>query len=156
MVALNEIQELGRRIAEQFRPDKIILFGSCATALRAVPTPEVLEAPNDVDPNRGTPYLFRPPSKIWGHYFRRPQGAVPEPPRARARSRPDPSPSAPHVVLGGRTASASGPHAGPRTGGCDMRKRYFAKRTHPKNAKSMLDNELRKMPTTGKATESQA
>jgi len=49
MVALNEIQELSRRIAEQFRPDKIILFGSCATALRAVPTSEVLEGPNDVD-----------------------------------------------------------------------------------------------------------
>jgi predicted nucleotidyltransferase len=30
MVALNEIQELTRRIAEQFRPDKIILFGSHA------------------------------------------------------------------------------------------------------------------------------
>jgi predicted nucleotidyltransferase len=30
MVALNEIQELSRRIAEQFRPDKIILFGSHA------------------------------------------------------------------------------------------------------------------------------
>ena len=49
MVALNEIQELTRRIAEQFHPDKIILFGSCATALRAVPAPEVLEGPNDVD-----------------------------------------------------------------------------------------------------------
>lgn len=30
MVALNEIQELTRRIAEQFHPDKIILFGSHA------------------------------------------------------------------------------------------------------------------------------
>ncbi len=49
MVALNEIQERSRRIAEHFRPDKIILFGSCATAPRAVPTSEVLEAPNDVD-----------------------------------------------------------------------------------------------------------
>jgi len=29
MVALNEIQELSRRIAEEFNPDKIILFGSC-------------------------------------------------------------------------------------------------------------------------------
>jgi len=49
MVALNEIQELIRRIADEFHPEKIILFGSCATALRAVPTPEVLEGPNDVD-----------------------------------------------------------------------------------------------------------
>ena len=30
MVALNEIQELTRRIAEVFHPDKIILFGSHA------------------------------------------------------------------------------------------------------------------------------
>ena len=30
MVALNDIQELTRRIAEQFHPDKIILFGSHA------------------------------------------------------------------------------------------------------------------------------
>ncbi len=30
MVALNEIQELTRRIAEEFHPDKIILFGSHA------------------------------------------------------------------------------------------------------------------------------
>jgi len=30
MVALNEIQELSRRIAEEFQPDKIILFGSHA------------------------------------------------------------------------------------------------------------------------------
>jgi len=30
MVALNEIQELSRRIAEHFHPDKIILFGSHA------------------------------------------------------------------------------------------------------------------------------
>jgi len=30
MVALNEIQELTRRIAEEFHPEKIILFGSHA------------------------------------------------------------------------------------------------------------------------------
>lgn len=30
MVALNEIQELSRRIAEEFQPEKIILFGSHA------------------------------------------------------------------------------------------------------------------------------
>lgn len=30
MVAINEIQELTRRIAEEFHPDKIILFGSHA------------------------------------------------------------------------------------------------------------------------------
>jgi len=30
MVALNDIQELSRRIAEEFQPDKIILFGSHA------------------------------------------------------------------------------------------------------------------------------
>ena len=30
MVALNDIQELSRRIAEEFNPDKIILFGSHA------------------------------------------------------------------------------------------------------------------------------
>lgn len=30
MVAMNHIQELSRRIAEEFRPDKIILFGSHA------------------------------------------------------------------------------------------------------------------------------
>jgi predicted nucleotidyltransferase len=30
MVALNDIQELSRRIAEEFDPDKIILFGSHA------------------------------------------------------------------------------------------------------------------------------
>lgn len=30
MVALNEIAELSRRIAEEFRPEKIILFGSHA------------------------------------------------------------------------------------------------------------------------------
>lgn len=48
MVALNEIQELSRRIAEELHPDKIIFFGSCATALRAVPTLEVHEGSNDV------------------------------------------------------------------------------------------------------------
>ena len=49
MVALNEIQELTRRIAEQFHPDKIILFGSCATALRAVLSADVLAGSGDVD-----------------------------------------------------------------------------------------------------------